>query len=370
MAVSPPRAIGAVGAGCVDRVRNANWSHPRWNGGAPRVSVIVPTFNRADFLPTTIASIFEQTMDIHELLVVDDGSTDRTDRAIGAVRLDHPDWDGRLKYFWQKNQGKSAALNVGLAHATGDWIAFNDSDDIWRPDKLRLQFAALSEHVHANVCFTDVRFVNNPTLKETAFELVRLSRSSPFGLEECKTPLYFAGWPGIYMQSILVRRDTMAQVGEFDVSIRMGMDVDFAFRLGLISPMCYVNRPLVDVDRTPHRTLGLTTEYPANCLERLDAHRRMTANWLKSTRASHPELVSTLQHRLWSDQSKLANHYLCLGDHATAQSILRGAAWQYPRLQTVAKFVWSILSPRSLTREIVRRQARHEPPSVNLLNRP
>ena len=80
--------------------------------------------------------MFEQTIDIHELVLVDDGSTDGTDRVVEALAVDHPDWRGRLKYRRQDNGGKSAALNAGLALASGDWIAFNDSDDHWLPEKL------------------------------------------------------------------------------------------------------------------------------------------------------------------------------------------------------------------------------------------
>jgi glycosyltransferase involved in cell wall biosynthesis len=299
--------------------------------------------------------VFAQTVGIDELFIVDDGSTDGTDRTVSALLRDHPDWCGRLKYFRQRNHGKSAALNVGLAHATGDWIAFNDSDDRWLPEKLELQFVAIAQHTTANACFTDVRFVNNPMLQGTGFEIAGLKRSTPFGLEDSPALLYFAGWPGIYMQSIVVRRETMAQVGDFDVNIRMGMDIDFGFRLGLVSPMCYVNRPLVEVDRTPQRTIGLTTEYPPNCIERLEVNLAMTANWLASARRSHPKLTARLQNRLWAERSALANFHLLRGDVAAARSILGQAAWQNPTPRAVAKLLWSVVAPSSLTREIVRR---------------
>jgi glycosyltransferase involved in cell wall biosynthesis len=357
----------AAGAESVRLLRKSIWSHPRWNGLTPRVSVIIPTFNRARHLPATIASVFEQTFDIHELVLVDDGSTDGTDRVVKALAVDHPEWRGRLKYRRQDNRGKSAALNAGLALASGDWIAFNDSDDRWLPEKLELQFTALSEYADATACFTDVRFANNPAFNKTGFEMARLGRTSPFGFDECTAPLYFVGWPGIYMQSIVVHRSAMAQVGAFDVDLRMAMDFDFGFRLGLVSPMCYVNRPLVEIDRTPDRTIGLTTEFPVDCVERLQAQRTISAKWLRATRESHPELAARIRHRLWADQSALANHYLLKDDRSAARSILGRAALQNPKPRAVAKFVWSVVSPGSLKREIVRRlERRHQSQSVAL----
>ena len=212
-----------------------------------------------------------------------------------------------------------------------------------------------------------MRFANNPAFTETGFEMARLKRTSPFGFDECTAPLYFVGWPGIYMQSLVVHRNAMAQVGGFDVDLRMAMDFDFGFRLGLVSAMCYVNRPLVEIDRTPDRAIGLTTEFPVHCVERLQVHRMISEKWLRTTRESHPELAARLQRRLWADRSALANHYLLKDDRAAARSILGRAALQNPRPRAVAKFVWSVVSPGSLKREIVRRlERRHQSQSVAL----
>lgn len=112
------------------------------NGGTrrsrPQVSVIVPAFNRAHTLPRAIRSILAQTWEDLELIVADDGSTDGTRELVESLP------DARLRYFRNEtNRGAAAARNLGLAHAQGDFIAFQDSDDEWLLDKLEFQLETL-----------------------------------------------------------------------------------------------------------------------------------------------------------------------------------------------------------------------------------
>jgi hypothetical protein len=133
------------------------------------------------------------------------------------------------------------------------------------------------------------------------------------------------------------------------------MDLDFVFRLGLLTPMCYVDRPLVEIDRTENRAIGLTTEFPPNGAVRLEVQQRTTTKWLAATRHSHPHLRRPLLRRLWGAQSVLANHYLLKGDFSAARSILRQSVRSNPKPTILAKFIWSVVSPRSLRWEIIRR---------------
>jgi glycosyltransferase involved in cell wall biosynthesis len=100
----------------------------------PRVSVIIPTYRHRDFIPQTLASVFEQTFTDYEILVINDGSPDDT-RGVISPYLD----SGRITYIEQSNHGQSHARNVGLSRAAGELIAFLDDDDLWPPDKLSAQ---------------------------------------------------------------------------------------------------------------------------------------------------------------------------------------------------------------------------------------
>ncbi len=111
------------------------------------ISVIIPVFNGAPYIDQAIESVFGQTLPPDEVLVIDDGSTDSTAE---VVRQYQP----RVQYRWQKNQGAGTASNLGISDSKGDLLAFLDADDLWLPDKLRLQKAALDEDAGLDLVFT------------------------------------------------------------------------------------------------------------------------------------------------------------------------------------------------------------------------
>lgn len=104
----------------------------------PLVSVVIPTYNRAEFLPRAVESVLRQTVDDFELIVVDDASTDDTEAVV--ERFDDP----RVEYVRHgTNRGGSAARNTGIERSSGEYIAFLDSDDEWYPRKLERQVEEL-----------------------------------------------------------------------------------------------------------------------------------------------------------------------------------------------------------------------------------
>lgn len=106
----------------------------------PRTSILLPAYNRESYLGAAIGSVLAQTDPDWELIVVDDGSTDRT----GAIAAGHAAADPRIRVVRQSNGGIGAARNRALREARGGFIALIDSDDLWMPDKLEVQHAALA----------------------------------------------------------------------------------------------------------------------------------------------------------------------------------------------------------------------------------
>ena len=96
----------------------------------PKVSVIIPTYNRASVIQRAVDSVYHQSFNNWELLLVDDGSTDQTKEILKGFKK-----DPKFRYFKTKNHGVSSARNLGLKQAQGEWIAFLDSDDEWLPKK-------------------------------------------------------------------------------------------------------------------------------------------------------------------------------------------------------------------------------------------
>jgi glycosyltransferase involved in cell wall biosynthesis len=195
----------------------------------PRVSVIVPTHNRAHLLNRTLRSILAQDLRDLEVIVVDDGSTDDM-RRVG-------DADPRIIVVRNvKRQGVSGARNAGIATARGTWIAFCDDDDLWSPAKLSRQLAA-AEQGHADWVYTgDVNvdeqlrvLSGGPPLDPQAVAAV-MPRSNP---------LASGG------SNVMVRSQVLAAVGGFDPELRRTEDWDLWIRIARVGPPACVRAPLV-----------------------------------------------------------------------------------------------------------------------------
>src|SRR6187549_1636408 len=115
----------------------------------PKVSIILPTYNRAGLIMETIESIRTQTYSNWELIIVDDGSDDNTEEKISHLK------DEKIQFIKAGRIGIGGKIkNIGLSNASGEFIAFNDSDDLWHKTKLEKQVAALQEHPEAGFCLT------------------------------------------------------------------------------------------------------------------------------------------------------------------------------------------------------------------------
>jgi glycosyltransferase involved in cell wall biosynthesis len=121
-----------------------------------RISVIIPTYNRAALLREAIESVLAQTRAADEIIVVDDGSTDDT----RATVADREQRDGRVRYVWQPNAFQSAARNNGVRHATGDLLLFLDSDDRLLPDALGRLEAAIAARPDAALAYGRARLID------------------------------------------------------------------------------------------------------------------------------------------------------------------------------------------------------------------
>ena len=132
-----------------------------------RVSVVIATYNRAKTVVRSIESVLGQTYSPFEVVVVDDGSKDKTPQVL-------ENFDNRISYMRQDNQGRAIARNVGAASCTGNWIAFQDDDDEWYPNKLELQVSVVRALPQIGVIFSDVDGVGErgvfPRMLSTRFE--------------------------------------------------------------------------------------------------------------------------------------------------------------------------------------------------------
>lgn len=202
------------------------------------VSVILPTHDRERFLRQAIASVFAQSHTDWELLVVDDGSTDATPEILEAIP------DPRLRTLRRRRPSGGAAVprNLGLAAATGEWVAFLDSDDLWHPAKLARQLAALAAS-GADWCYTGFEVVD-----AAAIPTGRFGRATEAGWI---APRLRASGDSVALGSVVARR---ALAPRFCRWITHVEDVDWVWRLAETGRATAVDALLLKVREHPGRS--------------------------------------------------------------------------------------------------------------------
>jgi glycosyltransferase involved in cell wall biosynthesis len=258
----------------------------------PSISVIIPTFNRADLVINALESVLAQTYQAYEIIVVDDGSTDNT-----ACRL--VPYRDRIRYLYQRNRGVSAARNNGINAATGEWIATLDSDDVWLPSKLERQMEAVKAAGGAyGACFTDCRWVGDPNSQPTVFERAGFEGGQSFGTLDGPIKYALARYPIVWVQSLLVRKPLIGAAGGFDEAMAVAEDTDFVFRLALKTDFCFVPEALVHIDRRPARQPGLTKLFHLRDDRVYSSRERMYRKWLANGEVSDPAVRRRIQESL------------------------------------------------------------------------
>jgi glycosyltransferase involved in cell wall biosynthesis len=176
-----------------------------------------------------VDSVLTQTYEDFALLVIDDGSTDDTPDRLAA-------YGDRIQVIRQENLGASAARNAGIRRAQGRYIAFLDSDDLWKPDKLAAQMSLIDRDPNVKVCYTEEIWIRrgrrvNPRKKHAKHSGWILKEMLPLCL--------------VSPSSVLIDREVFDRVGLFDESLPACEDYDLWLRIGRLYPIILIDRPLV-----------------------------------------------------------------------------------------------------------------------------
>lgn len=199
------------------------------------ISVVITSYNYGHFLKSTIESILNQTRPAREVIVIDDGSTDDSAKVAQS-------FGQRVKFVAQKNQGVCVARNNGAKMAGGDIIAFMDSDDIWRPEKLAKQAAAFEKDTEVGLVSCGIRFFNPQN--ETIVEYTQGKN----GWCARDILLYKEPVLNTTASAIAVRREIFEQTGGFDENRALfsAEDREFCYRAAQISKLVFIPDVLVD----------------------------------------------------------------------------------------------------------------------------
>ncbi len=175
---------------------------------APKVSVIIPTYNHQDYVLQTLESVFAQTYSSYEVIVINDGSPDKTGEVLQPVSC-----AGRIRYVEQVNAGQATARNRGLKESRGEFVAFLDDDDLWPADKLEWQVAELDRSSEAVAVVGQCEFIGDENLSRPEVQL-----TEPLQLQQLLLANAIVS-PG---QS-LIRRSALEAISGFG-NIRGGAD--------------------------------------------------------------------------------------------------------------------------------------------------
>jgi len=199
------------------------------------VSIIIPTYNRADLLGDALSSVFAQCYRDFEVIVVDDGSTDNTAEVLRPLAE-----QDLIRYIHQKNAGEAAARNKGLLEARGRYIAFLDSDDLFEPEKLKLQTEFLQNH-------PEVGLVHSGYIKfDNAGNNLGYRDASWFsGSIYPQILLYWTTLMAV--DAVLIPRIVFEHVGLFNETLRTGPDLDMWRRIARRYPFAFINKSLARV---------------------------------------------------------------------------------------------------------------------------
>ena len=189
-----------------------------------KFSIIIPTYNRAVFLPKAIESVLAQTYGDWELIVVDDGSTDNTKEEVWQYD------DSRITYIYQQNAERSAARNNGIMHASGDYICFLDSDNYIKADRLQ-KLAEFIGDKHTIACYyTDIEY------NDTAKDIVKLKKGKeyPFPIDVDLLIQDIIATPQICCATEILRKHL------FNPTLSIGEDMELLFRITAEYPLVYI----------------------------------------------------------------------------------------------------------------------------------
>lgn len=194
----------------------------------PQVSVVVPTYNRAPLIRQALDSIVAQTFSDYEIIVVDDGSTDQTAKLVE----DRPE---PIRYFRQEHRGVAAARNHAIRVASGEFVAFLDSDDVWLPDFLSEIVAALDAQPDALLGYSDFRTI------DAIGRVLAGHRKHQHG-GHVVASLFASIF--IHTSCVVARRKAILDVSGFDEQFEASEDYDLWLRLSLVGPFASVTKPL------------------------------------------------------------------------------------------------------------------------------
>ena len=258
------------------------------------VSVIIPAFNSAPFIAESIQSVVEQTWREFEIIVVDDGSTDDTEKVLR--QLDVP-----ISYYKQENSGVATARNLGAYNAKGKWLAFLDADDVWYPNKLAVQLSDAEKYPSGGFYYSEMDGIDESGRLIQSRLLTARRKRQPDKRHTNLLAMAFENGIFPYPSTVLIKRDLFFQTGGFDTRFRKNYHEDFELwtRVARLCPLNFNPTSLIRY-RVPANKAATFESWE-------DENWLLLLNCLRETWKDLPEKHAALEHyfaKLYSGQGK------------------------------------------------------------------
>lgn len=304
-------------------------------GSEPRVSVIIPTYNRAALVREAVQSALAQTFTDFEIVVVDDGSTDDTPAALATYAR-------RIRYVRQENRGVAAAWNRGIRESRGAFLAFLCSDDLWVPEALRTVMEAFDRHPEAALVSYRAREITAGGAR-TGLVYGKRSRGAIYTTRGLlREDSGGCSW-------FVARREALERIGLFDESLRSAEDCDLCLRLSFEATLVGIRQPLL-----------LRRRHDGN----LSGDRLLNAReWIRLLDKLARQRPGFVRRHPWVYRRTLGKAFLRLGreilavstsdprSHAEARAALRNSVRVYPFFVRGWIYLgWSYLAPSTYSR--------------------
>jgi glycosyltransferase involved in cell wall biosynthesis len=300
------------------------------------LSVVIPTYNRAEYLPMAMSSALAQQGVNVDVIIVDDGSTDETAAVVEQYRSY---WGERVRYIWQENSERSVARNHGMRYARGEFLAFLDSDDIWRPDHARLCLAALRSHPQAVAAYgeyglmtADGRPIHNQVARPAGV-------GSQFLLDLCLKRLI------LHPTEVVLRRAAITSDELFDPEIPGAEDWLLWVELARRGDFVRVGKPTVWMRAHPKGTFGAPREFTRSLMK---AAEKVIATGLPSAVGIDGSQILAI------NQTHCAYAYYLSGETRESRRLLWEALRSYPRVLWMADF-WRVIVRLGVGERLARR---------------
>lgn len=304
-------------------------THPYPCRVRPLVSVIIPTFNRAGGFRAAVDSVLAQDYRPLELVLVNDGSSDDTRAVMDALEPVVRDAGVTPLFLHKENGGCASARNLGMQRATGELIAFLDDDDRWLPGKLTAQIARIQETGATACCCTTRKLVQRGEM---------IQPDKPERLLQGREPGKFIdGRSDAHLITLVVSRQLLPQVGEFDTSLRVSSDTEWIARLVHVADFCAVPEVLAVYEWNPKAL---------SRVEDLQGELRRDEIRLRQLHLIHERCsllpgwdLAAWQRRAARQFDEVVKHFLYVGDTRAARSAwaegmtLSGGLPPLPRLK-------------------------------------